>query len=143
MKKKFIVIGAVLLAVCMLIAVIICLIIRGKQNKQPNTFINDVGKDEIVDDGRGMAYVDAQLLLTAAEDIPYKEIERLVGSYGGKIVWFIELSNDYQLLFEGFSGREELNELANKLNNEPIVELCGLHHVITVSPETVIRPDDP
>lgn len=68
-------------------------------------------------------FVNSQLVLSADKKYKYKDIEKIAHKYKGKIVGYLEFSNDYQIEFENM-GYDELNNtkelLLNQLDNTSI-----------------------
>ena len=88
-----------------------------------------------------IAYVDNEILLTAAEGTGKKDIENLIKPYSGKIVGYIEVTGDYQIEFEEIRTIEALNELAEVLKNDPAVKRASVNYVNEVSSSAILKDE--
>ena len=69
-----------------------------------------VSDDDIIFE-REACFVDSQVLLTAAEGVTQKQIEKLVKKQDGTVVGYISISNDYQIEFSDGKTYEELDAI--------------------------------
>lgn len=98
-------------------------------------------KDILYEDGE--LYIDSQLLLTASESAPKRKIQKLVKSYGGEIVGYLSISNDYQISFPNGKSLDELNTIIEEISQESYVESVSLHSLTPISTESVNYTSDP
>lgn len=69
-------------------------------------------------------FVKSQLLITPTSDYSYNDIESAVSRYNGKIVGYIEFTNDYQVEFSEMdydSLNSTIESLEKELNNTDIM----------------------
>lgn len=91
----------------------------------------------------GQAFIDSQVLLTAADGASKKQIEKLVKRQDGEIVGYISISNDYQITFPAGKTYEQLNEVIHKWEQEKIVEVASLRYVTKLEPASIDYTNDP
>lgn len=99
--------------------------------------------EEDVAEEDGVYYADSQLLLTAAENATFDDIEKLAAEYGGEIVGYISATDDYQILFEDGMSYQELESTAEELNDSRLVETAAISYVAEVSMDSVDYAKDP
>ena len=91
----------------------------------------------------GYVYVGSHLLVTAAENASFKQIQSLAGDFGGEIVGYISLSNDYQINFPEGRTYDELLEIADTMEADSHVFSAELELVQTLQADTVDYTTDP
>lgn len=79
-------------------------------------------KEDLIYDSEGNCYVKNQILLTARSGISFETVSNFAKQIDGKIVGYIELTNDYQIEFDDDMSAEELLSEINYLSAEPIIE---------------------
>ena len=99
--------------------------------------------EEDVAEEDGVYYADSQLLLTASENASFDDIEKLAAEYGGEIVGYISVTDDYQILFEDGMSYQELESTAEELNDSRLVETATISYVAEVSMDSVDYAKDP
>lgn len=88
-------------------------------------------------------YVDSQLLLTAAPDAAFKDVKSLIRQYGGEIVGYISISNDYQIVFPEGKEYAELTAIADELAKDELIKTAMPHYVAEIDTDTVDYKNDP
>ena len=88
-------------------------------------------------------FVDSQLLLTTKSGTEKKTIETLAEEYGGEVVGYIEISDDYQIDFSAGKTLDELNAIAEEWNELDYVEQASLHIVFPLETASVNYESDP
>lgn len=102
----------------------------------------DFTEDEIRYEN-GTLYVDSQILLTAVEGTSKKEIQKLIEPYDGKIVGFLPVTNDYQILFSKKKSLDELNAIIDVIKKSENIESASLHSLMKSSISSIKIPNDP
>lgn len=98
-------------------------------------------EDILYEDGE--LYVDSQLLLTAADSTSKRKVEKLVESYGGEIVGYLSISNDYQISFPNGKSLDELHTIMEEISQTEEIETVSLHSLTPISTESVNYTSDP
>lgn len=88
-----------------------------------------VNDDIAVDAETGLQYIKNQLLISAFIDTEQSEIEDIVKEINAEIVGMIELTGDYQIEFKEDKTLEELEAIANYINNYPFISNVTLNFV--------------
>lgn len=154
--KPLMCIAAGAAAVCMMVGVGI--FIAGKNGKSLDSSVQAISENSsdgsfeaycqfVSDDNIAYAentcYVDSQILITASENAEKKDIERTVQEYGGSIVGYISITNDYQIDFAESRTYEELLGIIDELEDNPDIESAGLNHAGRVSTDAIDYRKDP
>lgn len=131
---------ALLLALTMLLGVTAC----GRKDKTETfeAYYQEFTEEDVVYEDSEL-FVDSQLLLTAVSGTKTSTIEKLIKDAGGKIVGYIEISDDYQIEFPEGKTLDELNQLVDKWNGESFVEFVSLHNVFYMDTSAVNYETDP
>lgn len=82
-------------------------------------------KEDLIYDSEGNCYVKNQILLTARSGISFETVSNLANQMYGKIVGYIELTNDYQIELNYDMSAEELLRYINDISNDPIIEYAS------------------
>lgn len=98
--------------------------------------------DDITVEG-DVYYASSQILMTAASDASYADINKLISDDGGEIIGYISTTGDYQLRFSEFQTLEELEQLANDLKQNALVEEATLAYVAQLSNDAIDYTNDP
>lgn len=98
-------------------------------------------KDDLIYDSEGNCYFKNQILLTARSGISYETVSKFAKQIDGKIVGYIELTNDYQIEFDEDMSAEELLSEINYLSAEPIIEYVSPNIVSETGGDSF--PNDP
>lgn len=88
-------------------------------------------------------YADSRILITAAATAAYAEIEALVQELGGEITGYISTTSDFQILFSTGKTYRELNDIAEKLLVDPIVEEASLSYIARIGTDSITYTNDP
>lgn len=88
-------------------------------------------------------YVDSQLLLTAVPEAAFKDVKSLIRQYGGEIVGYISISNDYQIVFPEGKEYAELTAIADELAKDELIKTAMPHYVAEIDTDTVDYKNDP
>ena len=91
----------------------------------------------------GERFAESHLLLTATEDAKYKDVEKLVSEYGGEIIGYISLTQDYQVRFPNEKGLDALNNLIGLLEQNSLIESASLEDVFELSADGLDPNTDP
>ena len=91
----------------------------------------------------GERFAESHLLLTATEDAKYKDVEKLVSEYGGEIIGYISLTQDYQIRFPNEKGLDALNNLIGLLEQNSLIESASLEDVFELSTDGLNANTDP
>lgn len=91
-------------------------------------YYTPLAAEDIAAEG-SISYASSQLLLTSTSGAAYQEIEALAESVGGKIGGYISATGDYQILLDGSKAMEELEQLADRLRGNALVEEATLAYV--------------
>lgn len=139
-KKRYIIIPVAFLLICTI--VLLCF---STCNKISVPFVSngfEEGKIEVkhctyndVSYKNNELFVKSQLLITPTSDYSYNDIESAVSGYNGKIVGYIEFTNDYQVEFSEMdydSLNSTMESLEKELNNTDIM----LNRVVYQDEET-------
>lgn len=98
--------------------------------------------DILVDEATGVSYVKGQILLTATESVTKVEVANMIKSYEGRIVGYISVTNDYQIVLENAETKAELDPIMMELESNSQVESVLLHWVFE-NEYTGTAPNDP
>lgn len=131
---------AMLLALAMLPGVTAC----GKKNKTETfeAYYQEFTEEDVVYEDSEL-FVNSQLLLTVVSGTKTSTIEKLIKDAGGKIVGYIEISEDYQIEFPEGKTLDELDQLVDKWNEVDFVEFVSLHNVFYMDTSAVNYETDP
>lgn len=88
-------------------------------------------------------YVDSQLLLTAGPDASFQDVKSLIQQYGGEIVGYISISNDYQIAFRESKDYDQLISIAGELESSELVDMAMPHYVAELDVDSVDYKNDP
>lgn len=120
-RKIFIIMPIVLLLFCC--ALVPCFLLCKNSNGiiSTNSAKNDNGKIDVklctyedVSYEDNTLFVKSQLLIAADAEYSYSDIEKIISKYNGKIVGYIEFTNDYQIEFDKMDY-DTLNKTAELL----------------------------
>lgn len=101
-----------------------------------------VSDDDIIFE-REACFVDSQVLLTAAEGVTQKQIEKLVKKQDGTVVGYISISNDYQIEFSDGKTYEELDAIISDWENNDKVEAASLNYASQIRTDSIAYTNDP
>lgn len=99
-------------------------------------------KEDVVYSKEHLPYVSSQILLTVKEGTKYDDVAAKLNDYGGAIVGFLDLTNDYQIEFNEKKNYKELNDIIDELKQWEPIESVGLHEVFETSNQEAFH-DDP
>lgn len=103
----------------------------------------DFSEEDIVTAPDGHTkYVDAELLLTAAENATNADMEAIANEISAEITGRIEITRDYQLKMDREMTYEELSALAESLMDRPAVDQAYLNYVFEMQEDTVSVNDE-
>lgn len=105
-------------------------------------YYQPISDDDIVFEG-DTNYVNAQILLTAADGVSNKQVEKLIKKQGGNIVGYISISNDYQIEFSNNKTFEELNAIIADLKSNEDVENATLNYASQQNTSSIDYTKDP
>lgn len=90
---------------------------------------------------RGVSYSEGRLIVVSALGVDYAGMEELFSSHGMEIIGYIPLTDTYQVSAPDAPGLEDLNALAEKLRQDPRVELAQAE--LVWEPGGKAYPNDP
>lgn len=82
-------------------------------------------KDDLIYDSEGNCYVKNQILITVRSGVSFKTVSNLAFQMYGKIVGYIELTNDYQIEFIHDKSADELLREVDYISHDPIIEYAS------------------
>lgn len=145
--KKIIIICSIIW--CMIIGAGVFYFVKSNPNEEKITYSKDLyysvpdSKMIVKNPDTGGRYVKNELVFEAKENISYKEIEKLLKKYNGKIAGYIELTNTYQVMFEKNISYQNLCEVQKKLESDSKIQHISLNHVLPCSSQSgVSYPND-
>ncbi|OUN99626.1 hypothetical protein B5F98_00135 [Pseudoflavonifractor sp. An44] len=143
-RKQMLIVGAgVFLCAAVLISGIFIVKIRNENNiSELQAYYTPIESEDVVEEN-GAEYVDSRLLLTSKEGISYPEIEELVRSHEGEVIGYISQTGDYQIEIKKECTYQELQSVAQGLEESDIVSTVSLEYVSKLGPTTVSYRDDP
>lgn len=107
-------------------------------------YYEPVSKEKLsFDEEKSVYYLAGNILVTAEENASYQDVENLLRSYGGKIVGYISLTNDYQFNFTDIPDLKGLEDLAAKLEQEEIISMAIPEMVQEEEPQSIDYTTDP
>lgn len=105
-------------------------------------FFKDISsKDDLIYDSEGNCYVKNQMLITVRSGVSFKTVSNLAFQMYGKIVGYIELTNDYQIEFIHDKSADELLREVDYISHDPIIEYASPNIVSEVEYDSF--PNDP
>ena len=107
-----------------------------------NYFDYPRSENVVSDEKSGENFVNNEILISAAEDAKYSDIESLVKEYSGTIVGYIEEFGEYQVRIETAHSREELLGIADKLSESKYVDSASLNYAMNISDSGYFVPND-
>lgn len=138
-----------IILVVMMLGVILAIILiwnrkNNREEKEPEftAYYEPVNREAIRYNGK-VKYVDSHLLLTAAQDASFSEIESLAGSYDAEIIGYISLTNDYQINFSDGKSYEELEIIIEEFQKNPLITFATLEFVQECTVNSVDYTTDP
>ena len=97
------------------------------KGKEKEIYYKEIDPEHVKSE-EAVAYIDNEILLTAADGIQKSKIEKLVREYDGRITGFIEVTGDYQIEFETAHNLEELQTIADALAGHPEIERTSINY---------------
>lgn len=91
----------------------------------------------------GDLYVDAQLLFTTDDTLSYSDTEKLLSSYGGELVGYVSVTNDYQVSFSSQTTHEELNNLIQEIGAIDGIDEVTFNYVYEMDDTAIDYKQDP
>ncbi len=97
----------------------------------PNFSIREFEESDIVQSEiyENYKYVKGEIIISATLEATYQQIHDLVASYGGKIVGYLEVINEYQTLFDDGKTESSLLQIIDNFNNNNLVLHASLNLV--------------
>lgn len=140
-----VIIVVLLLAIIAAVALFIVFKLNHNDNKPSSKIYFDYPQSENVvsDEKSGEQYVNNEILISAAKEAKYSDIESLVKEYDGTIIGYIEEFGEYQVRIETTHSREELLGIADKLSESTYVDSASLNYAMNISGSGYLVPDDP
>lgn len=105
-------------------------------------YYQSISDSDVVFEGN-TNYVNSQILLTAADGVSKKQVEKLIKKQGGDIVGYISISNDYQIEFANNKTFEELNTIIADLKSNDDVENATLNYASQQNTSAIDYTKDP
>ena len=105
-------------------------------------YYKSITDDEVVFEN-DTAYVDSQILITAADGTTKEQVEEIVKDQGGTVVGYISISNDYQIEFDESKTYNELEEIIEAWEQDDRFESVNLNQVFQASADSVDYRNDP
>lgn len=99
------------------------------------TYYDTPDENIVQNDDNGMIYANNEILLSAAENASYQDIEALAEKYDAEIKGYIEVVGEYQLVLKEEKTEKELNEIIDRLRESELVEDASLNLFSPVSPD--------
>lgn len=90
----------------------------------------------------GIQYVNNEVLLYAADDVSKSEMEVLVSEYGGEIVGYFDVVNQYQIQFADTYEYGQLEALIENIAGEKAVESADFNFAFQLDADTVDVTND-
>ena len=136
-----VVIGITLGGIALLIILAIVLILVTKHRSDPGADLviecAPVDPEHMANLTDGVQYADNELLIVVKDGTSRREVEALATQYSAGIVGEIELTGDYQLRLEGSYTEAELQDIADAVAAEPIVESAELDLIFDMGTDTI------
>lgn len=88
-------------------------------------------------------YSKSRILLTTVNTATYEETKSIVKKFGGEIIGYISSTNDFQIKFAKEKTYKELQDIVDKLLDNPIVEEASLYYVAEIENDYVSYLNDP
>lgn len=115
---------------------------NSEKEQSREAFYRGFSEDEIEYEEE-MRFVDSRLLLTAADDTPYTEVEKLIKEINAEIIGYIPLTGDYQILFNEKKSYRELLQAAQELTASGKAVVAIPEYVIQAKGSSVAYTTDP
>lgn len=109
-------------------------------NIDQNLYFKEFTEEDIVFENNEL-FVATQILISADEKYDYTEVKTIVSELGGKIVGYIDVTNDYQIEIKDSnynSLKHAIKTLNEKIENSDI----GFHKVFIINEEDTISGDN-
>lgn len=113
---------------------------RSDSTINQNLFFKEFTEKDVVFENNEL-FVASQLLISADEKYNYAEVKTIVNELGGKIVGYIDVTNDYQIEFKDSSYnslKHTISTLNEKIENSEI----GFHKVFLINEEDTLTGDN-
>ena len=141
-KRLIIVILSAAIIAAGVLFIVFKLIHKDNEPSSKNYFDYPQSENVVTDGKSGEKYVNNEILISAAEDAKYSDIESLVKEYSGTIVGYIEEFGEYQVRIETAHSREELLGIADKLSESKYVDSASLNYAMNISDSGYFVPND-
>lgn len=92
---------------------------------------NHIAETTVQDEVGFIQYIDNEILIFAADGVVRPQIERLCKTYNAEIVGMAVDIGFYELSFSQAGGKDQLDELIERLRANPLVDLAELNYVNT------------
>lgn len=110
--------------------------------KDEDIFCQGISLDEVVCEN-DIYYADSRILVTAAEEVSYNEIEKMINDLGGDIIGYIPDTNDYQIRFRDKKTYEELENIVDDIKSNSFIELASIEYISELTADSVDYTTDP
>ena len=140
-KNIFVILSAAIIAAGVLFIVFK---LNHKDNEPSSKIYFDYPQSEnvVTDKKSGEQYVNNEILISAAKEAKYSDIENLVKEYDGTIIGYIEKFGEYQVRINSTYSREELLNIADKLTESKFVDSTSLNYAMNISDSGYFIPND-
>ena len=146
-KKRWLIITSILLVTVVLAFILLHSLkiihlpfFHSDSNMDQNLYFKDFTEEDVVFENNEL-FVASQILISADEKYDYTEVKTIVNELGGKIVGYIDVTNDYQIEIKD-SNYNSLKYVIKTLNEKIENSDIGFHKVFIINEEDTISGDN-
>ncbi|MCD7811719.1 MAG: S8 family serine peptidase, partial [Ruminococcus sp.] len=111
------------------------------ENNVGEIYFQEIDEEHIAETENGTMYADNEILVVAVDGTSYSKVEKLAEDYDAEIVGWIEQTGDYQWLLSDTYTMDELEDLAEELEHEKIIDSASVNGIFEMSEDTVESRD--
>lgn len=100
-------------------------------------YCSPIDSEHIVEYDNGIMYADNEILLVAEDGTSYATVENLAKEYNAEIVGWIEQTGDYQLKFSTTYTKDEIDNIASKIESKSYIESAYVNYISEVSTDSI------
>lgn len=106
------------------------------ENNIGELYYSPIDPEHVAEGENGIMYADNEILIVAAENVGYSEIETLATEYDAEIVGYIEQTGDYQWNFSVAKTFDEIKDIAAEIMSNELVVEASYNHISEMPVDT-------
>ncbi|MCD7891537.1 MAG: S8 family serine peptidase [Ruminococcus sp.] len=111
------------------------------ENNVGEIYFQEIDEEHVAETENGTMYADNEILVVAVDGTSYSKVEKLAEDYDAEIVGWIEQAGDHQWLLSDTYTLDELEDLAEELEHEKIIDSASVNGIFEMSEDTVESRD--